>query len=124
MKLTQKDKAFLERLRRLLDEEDLSVQFHESGVKRLVLRQNYGTRVESCFGMTRQGVRWRFEHLFNDIYPSAYETILFIESHFGTGLRQAAMAMARQRWELRKRAQEAGQTDLSRRETAPRGRSG
>ena len=42
MKLTQKDRDFLERLRMLLESKDLSVEMKEDGYKRLVLRQNYG----------------------------------------------------------------------------------
>jgi hypothetical protein len=106
MKLTLKDKEFLERLRSLLDEGILSIDYREDGLKRLVLRQNYGSYVEQRFGLTRQGVRWRFKHLLNDIYPAAYETILWVESTFGTDLRSKAMAIARERAELRKRALE------------------
>ena len=104
MKLTEKDKEFLERLRRLMDERELSVDFREEGLKRLILRRNYGERIEREFEMTRQGVRWRFQRLFSDIYPSAYEVVLWIESNFGTELRAKAMAMARQRVDLRKKA--------------------
>ena len=46
MKLTQKDKDFLERLRLLLESKDLSVEMKEDGYKRLVLRQNYGDKIE------------------------------------------------------------------------------
>ncbi|MFC1734749.1 hypothetical protein ACFL1X_01435 [Candidatus Hydrogenedentota bacterium] len=108
MKLTHKDKAFLERLRALLDGKGLRVELRKDGLKRLVLRRNYGTRVETHFGMSRQGVRWRFQRLM-DMYVSAYETILFIESNFGVELRGKAMAIAKQRVELRKRAKEQSQ---------------
>ena len=60
MKLTQKDKDFLERLKLLLESKDLSVDMKEDGYKRLVLKQNYGDKIESAFRMSRQGVRWRF----------------------------------------------------------------
>jgi len=63
-----------------------------------VLRGNYGTYVSRKFGISRQGVRWRFWRLFNDMYISAYETILFVEGSFGTNLRQGAMATARERF--------------------------
>jgi len=76
MKLTQKDRDFLERLRMLLESKDLSVEMKEDGYKRLVLRQNYGTKIESCFKMTRQGVRWRFRRLFNEIYSNSYDYVL------------------------------------------------
>ena len=112
MKLTEKDKVFLEELRRLLDEHGLSIEFREDGFKRLILRQNYGAKIERDFGMTRQGVRWRFQRLLNQIYPEAYQTILFVESSFGIELRPKAMAMARQRAELHKEAMERNPIEL------------
>jgi len=104
MRLTEKDGEFLIRLRRLLDEKSLSIEFLQREFARFVLRKNYGDRIHKEFGMTRQGVRWRFQRVFGEIYPSAYESILFIESHFGTELRQQAMAIARQRAEWRKKS--------------------
>ena len=115
MRLTQKDKEFLERLRVLMDEKELSIEMKDDGVKRLILRRNYGDKVEACFNMSRQGVRWRFHRLFSGLYPEAYQTILFVESHFGTDLRPAAMAIAKQRVEWRKKAQEMGLDATSRR---------
>ena len=97
MKLTTKDKEFLERLLKLSDEKGLSVGLIRTGLPRMVLRKNYGDKVEKAFGMTRQGVRWRFNRLFNEIYVSAYETIYFIESYFGTDLRKKAMEIAKDR---------------------------
>ncbi len=117
MKLTTKDAAFLETLRRLSDEKQLSIELKEDVLKRLVLRQNYGDRIRS-FHMTRQGVRWRFNHIFNQMYVSAYLTILLVESNFGTDLRHYAMAIAKQRAELRHKAQQLGQISLPRREKA------
>ena len=117
MKLTQKDREFLERLKMLLESKDLSVEMKEDGYKRLVLRQNYGTKIESCFKMTRQGVRWRFRRLFNEIYSNSYETIYLIESQFGTQLRQQALAIAKERVEIRKRHQQMGNFDVCRRQS-------
>ncbi len=114
MKLTTKDGVFLEQLRRLIDEKDLSVELIDDGYKRFVLRGNYGARIDREFQMTRQGVRWRFQRVFSEIYPQAYEAILFIESHFGTELRQMAMAIARERAELRKKALYQSAFDLVR----------
>jgi hypothetical protein len=105
MKLTHKDKDFLERLKPLLGEKELSIELKEDGLKRLVLRQNYGDKVEKTFNMSRQGVRWRFYRIFNEIYIEAYEIIFWVESHFGIGLRQKAMEIARERVELRKKVQ-------------------
>ena len=48
MKLTVKDKDFLEKLKRLLEEKDLKIDLKEDGLKRFVLRQNYGDKVEKC----------------------------------------------------------------------------
>ena len=116
MKLTSKDKEFLERLKSLLEAKELAIDLKEDGYKRFVLRQNYGDKVEKTFNMSRQGVRWRFYRLFNEIYVEAYTTIYFVESNFGTELRQMAMEIARERVELRKKAQKVDFFDASRRE--------
>ena len=108
MKLTLKDKAFLEHLKGLLESKDLSIELKKDGLKRLVLRQNYGDRIEKTFNMTRQGVRWRFQRLFNDIYVSAYECIYMVESLFGTELRSMALEIVKERVALRKQAKEMG----------------
>jgi len=117
MKLTMKDKEFLEQLKELLKSKDLAIELKEKGLKRLVLRKNYGEKIESSFNMTRQGVRWRFHRIFSEIYVSSYETIYLIESLFGTELRQKAMEIAREQVELRKKAQKMGHFTLCRRET-------
>ena len=116
MKLTQKDRDFLERLKLLLESKELSVDMKEDGYKRLVLRQNYGTKIESCFKMTRQGVRWRFHRLFNQIYIDSYLSIFWIESNFGTQLRQQALAIAKEQVEMRKKLPQIGNFDSCRRE--------
>ena len=114
MKLTLKDKDFLERLKPLFDSKDLEIGLKKDGLKRLILRKNYGDRIESEFNLTRQGVRWRFHRIFSEIYISSYEAIYFIESLFGTELRQKALEIARQRVELRKKAQKTGHFDFHR----------
>ena len=106
MKLTEKDAAFLVTLKRLVDEKHLRIELKDSGHKYLALRQNYGDRVEAAFGLSRQGVRWRFQRLFSQMYVEAYQTILWVESNFGTELRGMAMAVARGRAEHRKKALE------------------
>jgi len=98
-----------------MDEKSLWIELVDDGLKHLVLRKNYGDHIEGCFGMTRQGIRWRFQRLFNEIYTSSLETILWMESLFGTELRQKAMAIARERAELRKKAQKLGKIELPRR---------
>ena len=105
MKLSNKDKDFLERLKALLDSKDLYIEMKEDGLKRFVLRQNYGDKIYSSFNMTRQGIRWRFHRLFNEIYVNAYLTIFWIESNFGVELRQQAIEIARERIALSKKVQ-------------------
>jgi hypothetical protein len=117
MKLTCKDKDFLERLKRFLETKELSIGLKNDGYKRFVLRQNYGDKVEREFRMSRQGVRWRFWRLFNDVYVSAYETIYFVETHFGVDLRQKAMEIAKERVELRKKVQKIEFVDAHRLES-------
>jgi hypothetical protein len=119
MKLTHKDRDFLERLRMLMASKDLSVEMKEDGYKRLVLRQNYGAKIESCFKMTRQGVRWRFHRLFNQIYIDSYLSIFWIESNFGTQLRQQALAIAKEQVEMRKKHQQIGKSEVCRRQSEP-----
>ena len=121
MKLTHKDKDFLERLKAYLNKKELEIELKDDGLKRLVLRKNYGDKVERAFQMTRQGVRWRFHRLFNEIYVNAYLTVYWIESNFGTGLRGKALEIARERIELRKQARERGNQNVSRRETGASG---
>jgi hypothetical protein len=114
MKLTVKDKEFLERLRKLFEEKQLDIELKREGFKRLVLRRNYGDKIESCFGMTRQGIRWRFQHL-SEMYVNAYETVYWLESLFGTELRQKAIEIARERVAMRKEAQKMGGFEVCRR---------
>ena len=116
MKLTLKDKEFLEKLKTLFESEELSIELKEDGIKRLVLRRNYGDKIESAFNLTRQGIRWRFKRIFNKIYVDAYLAVFYIESNFGTELRQMAMEIARERVALRKKAQKMDNFELCRRE--------
>ena len=116
MKLTEKDKDFIEKLKILLESKELSIELIDDGLLRLVLRQNYGDKIESEFKMTRQGVRWRFHRLFNEVYLNAYLTIFWIESNFGVGLREKVIRIAKQQVELRKKAQKTGFMPACRRE--------
>jgi hypothetical protein len=116
MKLTGKDKDFLERLRALLDSKDLSIELKNDGLNRFILRKNYGDKIEQGFGLTRQGVRWRFNRLFNEIYISIYEALFFIESNFGTELRSIALTIAKERIALRKKAQKIDEINIYRRQ--------
>ena len=97
MKLTHKDRDFTLRLRDLLSDTELAIELGTYPYSRMILRKNYGDRIQSRFGMSRQGVRWRFRRVFNEMYVEAYMTILWIESTFGTSLRDMAIAIARER---------------------------
>ena len=70
--------------------------------------------------MSRQGVRWRFWRLFNDVYIVCLYTIYLMESQFGTQLRQQALAIAKERVEMRKKHQQIGNFDVCRREKEQR----
>ncbi len=117
MKLTTKDRDFLEALKRLFDEKQMLIDLKEDGVKRMVLRQNYGDKIAQRFGVSRQGVRWRFQRLFSEMYVEAYERIWWVESYFGAELRHHAIAIAKQRIELRQKAQKLGTFVIPRRQT-------
>ena len=115
MKLTTKDKEFLEKLKSLFERKELSVELIDDGIKRMVLRKNYGDKIELTFGLTRQGVRWRFHRLFSEIYVDSYLAIFWIESNFGTELRKMAIEIAKERVALRKKAQKMRQNHVCRR---------
>ena len=101
MKLTEKDHTFLELLRGLMQSHDLSVELKVDRPSYMVLRGTHGEKIHRAFRMTRQGVRWRFWRVFNDIYIAAFSTILLIERTFGTELREHAIRISKERYELR-----------------------
>ena len=111
MKLTEKDKTFLEILKELIDSKDLWVELKPDRPSRMVLRGAYGEKIHRAFRITRQGVRWRFWRLFNDIYVSAFETILFIEKAFGPELREHAIRISKERYAIRKEIEHEGFQD-------------
>jgi len=74
----------------------------------MVLKGTYSENIHETFRMTRQGVRWRFQRLFNHVYVEAFETILMIERAFGTQLREHAVRISRERWRLRRDVQRSG----------------
>ena len=113
MKLTEKDREFLQRLRRLMETKDLSVELKCDRPSYMALRGTYGAKIHGVFGVSRQGVRWRFQRLFNDIYVSAFETILMIEKSFGSQLRAHAIRISRERHALRREMAQAGFQDAS-----------
>lgn len=108
MTLTNKDKAFLDQLRKLLEDRSLEVVLKTDGRSRMVLRGRYGDHLCRHLNLTRQGVYWRFDHIFNQEYVQAYTTIYWLESTFGTPLRDYALAIARERVAMRKKALETG----------------
>ena len=101
MKLTEKDRTFLELLRKLMQSHDLSVELKVDRPSYMVLRGTYGDKINRTFRITRQGVRWRFQRVFNEIYISALSTILLIERTFGTELREHAIRISKERYTLR-----------------------
>lgn len=108
MKLTNKDREFLVGLRKLLENHSYEVVLKTDGRSRMMLRSNYCDGPSRHLHLTRQGAHWRFDHIFNQAYVSAYETIYFLESTFGPSLREHALAIARERVAMRKRAMETG----------------
>ena len=108
MVLTEKDKEFLETLKRLMESRELWVDLRTARPSYMVLRGTYGDKLHKTFRVSRQGVRWRFQRLFNRIYVDAFETILFIETTFGTGLRDHAIRISRERHTLRQELTKLG----------------
>ena len=94
----------MEKLKKLMDSKDLKVQLVPGEPSRMILKGTYGEKIHKAFGVTRQGVRWRFQHLFAQAYVQAFETIMFIEKVFGSQLRDYAIKISRERYALRQRA--------------------
>ena len=90
-----------------MDAKDLGVELRPSRPSYMVLKGTYGEKVHQTFGMSRQGVRWRFWHLFNREYVTAFETILFMEKTFGTQLRDYAIQISKEKFALRQEANSA-----------------
>jgi len=88
----------------------------------MVLKGTYGEKIHRTFRMTRQGVRWRFQRLFSQVYVEAFLTILMIEKTFGTQLREHAIRISRERYEARREIAKAGFQSANnlREETGPR----
>ncbi|MHC4103344.1 MAG: hypothetical protein ACYSR9_00280 [Planctomycetota bacterium] len=92
-----------------MDSKDLRVVLKPGEPSRMVLKGTYGEKIHKTFGITRQGVRWRFQHLFGQAYVRSFETIMFIEKVFGSRLRDYAIRISKERYALR---QKALQTDF------------
>ena len=108
MKLTEKDKTFLENLKALMASKNLWVELKPGRPSYMVLKGTYGEKIHKTFRTTRQGVRWRFQRLFGHVYVEAFETILMIEKTFGTQLREYAVRISRERYEVRREAVREG----------------
>ena len=91
-----------------MDSKDLWVELKRNAPSYMVLRGTYGDKIYRAFRMSRQGVRWRFWRLYNDIYVSAFETILFLDRIFGTQLREHAVRISQERYALRQEVVRTG----------------
>ncbi len=108
MKLTEKDASFLEHIRMLMDSKDLRVELKLGSPSRMILRGTYGEKIHKIFGVSRQGVRWRFQRLFGDIYVEAFLVITAIEKIFGSQLRDYAIRISKERYALRQESLKQG----------------
>lgn len=90
-----------------MDSKHLWVELRPGQPNSMILKGTYGEHIDRCFHMTRQGVRWRFQRVFSQIYVSAFETILMIERDFGSQLRDHAIRISRERYALRQEQQRA-----------------
>ena len=98
----------MEKLKRLMESRELWVELRTARPSYMVLRGTYGDKLHKTFRVSRQGVRWRFQRLFNRVYVDAFETILFIETTFGTELRDHAIRISRERYTLRQELTQLG----------------
>ena len=87
---------------------DLWVELRPGRPSHMVLKGTYGEKIHKTFRMTRQGVRWRFQRLFSQVYVEAFETIMMIEKTFGTQLRDYAIRISRERHDARREAMRGG----------------
>lgn len=98
-------------MKKLMDSKDLRVVLKPGEPSRMVLKGTYGENIHKAFGITRQGVRWRFQHLFGQAYVQAFEIIMFIEKIFGSQLRDYAIRISKERYALRQKALQPGFED-------------
>ena len=91
-------------MKKLTESKDLWVELKPDEPSYMVLKGTYGEKIHKTFRVTRQGVRWRFQRLFNQVYVEAFLTILMIEKIFGTQLREHAIRISREQHELRQKA--------------------
>ncbi len=91
-----------------MESKDLWVELKPGSPSYMVLKGTYGEKIHKTFRTTRQGVRWRFQRLFSHVYVEAFETILMIEKTFGTQLREYAVRISKERYELRREVLKEG----------------
>jgi len=91
-------------LKILTESKDLWVELKPDEPSYMVLKGTYGKKIHKIFRVTRQGVRWRFQRLFNHVYVEAFLTILMIEKIFGSQLREYAVKISKERYALRQKA--------------------
>ena len=94
----------MENLKKLTESKDLWVELKPNNPSYMVLKGTYGKKIHKTFRVTRQGVRWRFQRLFNHVYVEAFLTILMVEKIFGTQLREYAIKVSKERYTLRQEA--------------------
>ena len=94
----------MENLKKLTESKDLWVELKPNNPSYMVLKGTYGKKIHKTFRVTRQGVRWRFQRLFNRVYVEAFLTILMVEKIFGTQLREYAIKISKERYALRQEA--------------------
>ncbi len=87
-----------------MESKDLWVELRQGEPSYMVLKGTYGEKIHKTFRMTRQGVRWRFQRLFNGVYVEAFEVILMLEKVLGTRLRENAIRISRERYLAREEA--------------------
>ena len=95
-------------MKSLTESKDLWVELKPDNPSYMVLKGTYGEKIHKTFRVSRQGVRWRFHRLFNQVYVEAFETILFLEKAFGTQLREYAVKISKERYALRQEALKKG----------------
>ena len=88
----------------LTESKDLWVELKPDEPSYMVLKGTYGKKIHKTFRVTRQGVRWRFQRLFNHVCVEAFLTILMIEKIFGSQLREYAVKISKERYALRQDA--------------------
>ena len=91
-------------MKKLTESKDLWVELKPDEPSHMVLKGTYGEKIHKAFRVTRQGVRWRFQRLFNHVYVEAFLTILMIEKIFGSQLREYAVKISKERYTLRQKA--------------------